>query len=188
MKPYIWLGVLLCGWLAGCTLSVRTQGVAGLVTWTTTAFDLNSNSALSNTSDRFSFTLVLRETQGEALTFNTITWEVEQTGVDLSGRQTHTGSWTLPVNGQLRQPFVYRIFCPTSAHCSDVGPTTIWHITLEGTDAQGQAVHVAVQAELPWIPPKEGGAIDANQGPGSELPAIDFTVPRLYFPRFSGSE
>ncbi len=68
------------------------------------------------------------------------------------------------------------------------GPTTIWHITLEGTDAQGQAVHVAVQAELPWIPPKEGGAIDANQGPGSELPAIDFTVPRLYFPHFSGSE
>ncbi len=184
MKRYVWLWAVLFG-VAGCALPLHTQGVVGPVTWTTSAFDLHSGSALSGDTDRFSFTLDLQETQGLSFNFTSITWEVQQKGVDLSGRQTRTGAWTLPANGALRQPFVYRIFCPSSDYCPDVGPTTQWDISFEGTDGQGQTIHVVVRAELPWIPPRGSEFSPASKpGPWVELAPIDVTVPRLYFPRF----
>ncbi|ETX05463.1 MAG: hypothetical protein ETSY2_22805 [Candidatus Entotheonella gemina] len=188
MKRYVWLLVFLIGGFWGCALPVRTQGIAGPVTWTATAFDLHSGSTLAGAADRFSFTFVLHETQGLELTFTTITWEVWQNGVDLSNRQTRSGSWSLPANGMLWQPFVYRIFCPPADDCPDIGPTTQWDITLEGTDAQGRAVHFAMQPELPWIPPRSANAPPVlTQAPSVELPPIDFTVPRLYFPRIESN-
>lgn len=184
MQRYGWLLIFFIGWLSGCALPVRTQGTAGPVTWTASAFELSSGCALAGATDRFSFTFVLQETQGLELTFNTITWEVWQNGVDLSNRQTRTGSWLLPAHGTLQQPFVYRIFCPPGDDCPDVGPTTQWDITFEGTDAKGRTVRIAVQPELPWIPPKSTHAPPGlKQSPPVELPSIDFTVPRLYFPR-----
>jgi hypothetical protein len=118
-----------------------------------------------------------------AITFNAITWEVWQKGVDLSGHQTRRGSWQLPAHGTLRQPFVYRLFCPPADYCPNVGPTSQWDIVFEGKNAQGQAVRLAVQAELPWIPPRATRATpDQPQGPLVELPPIDVSVPRLYFP------
>lgn len=184
MKRYVWLCVLLFGAM-GCALPVRTQGIAGPVAWSTAALDLDTGSGRARDPDRFSFTLALRETQGLALTFTTITWEVWQKGVQLSGPQTRTGSWSLPPHGTLLQPFVYRIMCPTSDYCPDVGPTTQWEVTFEGHDAQGQAVHLTVQAELPWIPPKTAGTPPVlQQEPSVVLPPIDITVPRLYYPRY----
>ncbi len=182
MKQYLWIGLLILG-LSGCALPVRTRGVAAPVTWTTSAFALNSGGRFDHDRSRFSFTLTLQEAQGVGLTLTDITWEVEQSGVDLSGRQTRTGSWPLPANGQLRQPFVYRIFCSSAGNCPDVGPTTQWHITLAGHDDQGRAVRLLIEAELPWIPPRTDNAAPQAKS-GDELPPIDFTVPRLYFPRF----
>ncbi len=183
MKRHVWSLIFLLGF-TGCALPVRTQGIAGPVTWSTTAFDLNSG-AFRDSPDRFSFTLVLQETRGGALTFTAITWEVSQNGVDLSGREMRTGSWSLPAHSTLRQPFVYRIFCAPAEFCPDVGPTTQWDITLEGTDARGQPVRIAMQPELPWIPPKPTptALTDAQKQSAVELPPIDITVPRLYFPR-----
>lgn len=184
MQRYVWLCVLLFG-AVGCALPVRTQGIAGPVAWSTTALDLNTGSGRAGDPDRFSFTLALRETQGLTLTLTTITWEVWQNGVEISGRQTRTGSWSLPAHGTLLQPIVYRIMCPTSDYCPDVGPTTHWEITFEGHDVQGQAIHLTVQAELPWIPPKADSApFDQQREPSVELPPIEITVPRLYYPRY----
>jgi len=184
MKRCVWLWVFLLG-VSGCALPVRTQGIIGPVNWSATAFDLNSVRALDGDRDRFSFTLTLQETQGVAITFNTITWEVWQKGVERSGQQTRKGSWQLPAHGTLRQPFVYRLFCPPADFCPDVGPTTQWDIVFEGNDAQDQAVRLAVQAELPWIPPKIVNApLDQQQGESVELPPIDVSVPRLYYPIF----
>ncbi len=185
MKPHIWLLIFLLG-LAGCALPVRTQGIAGPVSWSATSLELGRGGAFDDAPDRFAFTLVLQETQGLALTFTTVTWEVWQNGVDLSGRQMRKGSWSLPANGTLQQPFVYRISCPPSALCSDVGPTTQWESTFEGNNAQGQPVRLAVQAELPWIPPKPTASAPPETQKGSPvvLRPIDFTVPRIYYPRF----
>jgi hypothetical protein len=184
MKRYVWLWVLLFG-ATGCALSVHTQGVVGPVAWSTTALDLDTGSGRGGDPDRFSFTLALRETQGLALTLTTMTWQVWQNGVEISGRQTRTGSWSLPAHGTLLQPVVYRIVCPTSTYCPNVGPTTQWEITFEGHDAQGQAVHLVVQAELPWIPPKADSAPpDLQREPSVVLPPIEFTVRRLYYPLY----
>ena len=186
MKRYIWLWVM-CLSVAGCALPLRTQGVAGPASWSMSDYDLESSSALDGDRNRFSFILTLQETQGQALTITAVTWEVWQNGVDLSGRQTRKGSWSLQANGVLRQPFVYHLVCQSTEGCLDVGPTTQWEIAFEGRDASGQAVRLALQAELPWIPPR---AVDApphaSKEASVELPAIDFTAPRLYYPRIEG--
>jgi hypothetical protein len=180
MKRWIWLWVFLLGG-TGCALPVRTQGITGPVSWSTTAFNLKTVRSLDGVRSRFSFTLTLQETQGRALTLNAITWEVWQQGVDLSGRQTRRGPWELPAHGTLQQPFVYRIYCPPVDYCPHVGPTTQWDVVFEGTDAQGQDVRLTVQAELPWIPPKAVTATPDRE-PLVKLPPIDVSVPRKYYP------
>jgi hypothetical protein len=169
--------------MTGCALPVRTQGVTGPVSWSATAFDLDYKHSMSGDRDRFSFVLVLHETQGRALTLNAVTWEVIQTGVELSGRQTRAGSWSLPPHGTLRQPFIYRINCPPTYYCPNMGSTTQWDIVFEGQDDQGQPVRLDVHAELPWIPPRHSETQPAfQQEPSVELPPIDITSSRLYYP------
>jgi hypothetical protein len=186
MMRYIWLFVFLFG-LTACALPVRTHGIAGPVSWSTTDFELSSAGPIGGITNRFAFTLTLQETQGVPLTFTAITWEVWQKGVDLSEHHRRTGAWPLPAHGTLRQPVVYRIYCPPSDFCPDLGPTTQWDMALEGHDAQGQPVRLALQPELPWIPPKLTAPTspDAPPHPSIELPLIDIKSRRLYYPLVS---
>jgi hypothetical protein len=172
-------------WFAGCTtLPVRLSGIVPPVAWSTRDFNHSSGRTFDGDTEQFTFTLVLQETQGHPLTFTTLTWEVWQNGVDRSGRQVHTGAWALPAQGTLRQPVVYTIYCPPATLCPEVGPTTQWDMTFEGHDARGQPIRIALQPELPWIPPRSVSdpALDPQGRTGVVLPSIHIRIPRLYYP------
>ncbi len=181
MKRCAWLLLLAIG-LSGCVpLPVQTNGRVGDVAWSTTALDQATE---FNDTERFSFTLGLQEMAGIDLTLTKITWKVWQDGVDLGGEETRTGSWRLPARGTLQQPFVYRLFCPPSTQCPDVGPTSDWDVSFEGNDAQGQSVGFSLKAILPWIPPRAaaGPPAAAQTRAPVVLPPIHIIARRIYYP------
>ncbi len=184
MKRSLWLLVFVIG-LSGCaSLPVQTSGRVSQVAWSTTALDHGSESALNGDTERFAFTLVLQETAGVDLTLTKITWKIWQDEVDLGGEETRTGSWSLPAHGTLWQPFVYRIFCPPGHFCPDVGPTIEWDIAIEGIDARGEPVQLALKAILPWIPPRTvaSSSTVAQARPEVVSTPIHVIARRIYYP------
>ncbi len=184
MKSYIWLLPLIL-WISGCVaLPVNTDGRIDEVAWSTTDLDHGSEFGFQGDTERFAFTLILRETAGTPLKLTKITWRIEHDQVDLGGEETRTGSWSLPAHGTLWQPFVYRIYCPPSADCPAVGPTMQWAIAFEGQNAQGQPVHFTVQPTLPWTPSKTTASLasETQERPAVVASPIHINARRIYYP------
>ncbi len=184
MKSWIWFfGVWVA--LSGCaTYQLQTDGQVNQVTWYVTDLDSGSDFGLRGDTERYSFTLVLKEIAGRDLTLKKVTWRIAHDGVDLGGEETTFGSWSLPAHGVLGQPFVYRIYCPPSTLCPDVGGTMQWDIAFEGHDAQDQPVHIALQTTLPWVPKGDQVAIANQTQPRPEAVSspIHVTERRIYYP------
>jgi hypothetical protein len=114
------------------------SGVSGSVTWQVVDMKAGGDAHSSWSS----FVLVLRETNGSAITFTRI---AKYLGQGSGGHDL--GLWSLQANGELRLPFASRRFCG-GATCSVASPPT-WGIVLTGKDERDRDVRVAIQIRLP---------------------------------------
>ena len=120
------LGSLL---LAGCTpVGVRTSGVSGPVDWRTTDFEWHPEAFGEQV---YTFTLLLRETQGRDLTFTQVAAVLYNATDSLPAHWQRSGQWRLPAHGEVAIPLGSRRRCPY-VQCWDSGPglTPVWHLTL----------------------------------------------------------
>jgi hypothetical protein len=124
--------------LAGCA---TTTGVSGPVAWQAVDSTVRGDSF----SARYEFTLVLRETAGQALTFTTLGM------TPAFGRHGEQGGrWELPAHGELRLPIAARFTCSGHASACRASGQTLWyHITLTGRDEQGRPVRIPISVTLP---------------------------------------
>jgi hypothetical protein len=129
---------------------VRTQGVSGPVDWRTTDFEWHPEAFGEQV---YTFTLLLRETQGRDLTFTRVAAVLYNATDSLPAHWQRTGQWRLPAQGELRIPLGSRRYCPY-VKCGDSGPglEPVWHLTLSGTDQGGQPVRLVMDLRLPVIP------------------------------------
>jgi hypothetical protein len=138
--------------LAGCTtpVGVRTSGVSGPVDWRTTDFEWHPEGF---DEQAYTFTLLLRETQGRDLTITHLHAVLYNTTDSLPAHWERTGQWRLPARGEVSIPLGSRRYCPY-AKCWDSGPSLdpVWHLTLRGTDQGGQPVRLALDLRFPSIP------------------------------------
>ena len=124
--------------LAGCS---TTAGVSGPIAWQAVDSTVRGDSF----SARYEFTLVLRDTAGQPLTFTTL-------GVTPAfGRYAEqSGSWALPAHGELRLPIAARFTCLGHASACRASGQSLWyHITLSGRDEQRRPVRIPISVTLP---------------------------------------
>jgi hypothetical protein len=129
---------------------VRTNGVSGPVDWHATDFAWSPEAFGAQS---YTFTLLLRETQGRDLTFTRVDGVLYNALDSLPFHWQTTGQWRLPAQGELAIPLHSRRSCP-AASCWDSGPSLepIWRLTLRGTDQGGQPVRLVVDLRFPPIP------------------------------------
>jgi hypothetical protein len=140
------------------SLRVRTEGVSGPIAWRAT--DLKIQAAGEATGvigagvqqEVYSFTLVLRETHGTALTFTKMAYRIDS-GPGIRPFFAEQGvQWSLRPRGELRWPLHSTWSC-TGGDCVRPGLfAPVWHIVLTGTDTQGQPVRVVIDLTLPANP------------------------------------
>jgi hypothetical protein len=137
--------------IVGCTtLGARTMGVSGPLTWHVT--DLSVHTVALELREQYSFTLVLQETPGRALTFATLTAHFQNSRGSRPVFWEQTGAWSLPAHGTLRIPLTSSRYCPY-VHCRESGALAPeWYITLTGTKSGGQPMHYALTLRLPTAP------------------------------------
>ena len=147
------IGLALMGslLLAGCSaFGTRTSGVSGPVEWRTTDFAWGAEGFGGQS---YTFTLLLRETQGNDLTFTHVAAVLHNAADSRPAFWERTGQWRLPAHGEVPIPLGSRRYCP-SAPCWDSGPglVPVWHLTLTGTDQRGQPVRLVMDLRFPPIP------------------------------------
>ena len=148
-----WLITLLLSLVVvGCaTTGVRTNGTSGAVVWQVIDFRLDPPSLLEK-RETYNFTLVLRETQGIAITFTQLNAKVYNAFGSFLVPLEKTGRWQLAAHGELRFPLVSIRYCPY-VECRRPAPMAPeWSLDLMGTDAQGQPVRLAIVVRLPYTP------------------------------------
>jgi hypothetical protein len=92
------LGVLGC--------APHLTGNSGALTWQVTDLRVVERSVAGTARDLYTFTLVLQETQGSAVTFTHLEQTVSQPSVNAVGEARHSAVlWKLRPHGELRQPF-----------------------------------------------------------------------------------
>ena len=137
--------------LVGCVPGgVRTSGVSGPVDWRATDF-VASTEAFG--AQGYTFTLLLRETQGREVTFTQVDGILYNATDSRPVHWQRTGQWRLPAHGELSIPLGSRRSCP-SAPCWDSGPSLepMWRLTLTGADQGGQPVRLVLDLRFPAIP------------------------------------
>lgn len=138
--------------VVGCaTIGARTNGTSGSVVWQATDLRLDPASFLEK-RETYNFTLVLRETQGIAITFTQLNAKVHNAFGSFLVPWEKTGRWQLAAHGELRLPLVSIRYCPY-VKCRRPEPLAPeWSLDLTGTDAQGQPVRLAIEVRLPYTP------------------------------------
>ena len=137
--------------LAGCTtLGVRTSGVSGPVEWRTTDFEWHADGIGEQV---YTFTLLLRDTQGRDITFTHLDAVLHNAAESLPAYWQRTGQWRLPAYGEVPIPLGSRRSCPYD-QCMYSGPglVPVWQLTLRGTDQGGQPVRLVLDMRFPAIP------------------------------------
>ena len=156
---YCMLFALLLGMVvAGCApLGIRTEGVSGPIAWRATDLKIRAVGEASGfigraVQEAYSFTLVLKESQGTAITFTNMAATFSVATAVLPGSFEQTGRWELRPYGELRWPLETSYSC-TSIDCVNPGVIApVWHITLTGTDDRSQPVRVVIDLRLPSNP------------------------------------
>ncbi len=123
---------------------IKVSGVSGPVEWR--AADIQPGF-------KYSFVLVLKETQGTSIMFTTIEQRV-QASLNARGlimpdgkadlTSSRNGTWQLPAGGELRVPFGFMLVC---RECQSWTPA--WSIVLTGKNEAGEAVRVDADVILP---------------------------------------
>ena len=152
------LALLLSMVVAACAaLGTRTAGRSGPITWRATDFKVQAVGEASGFVGRtaqevYSFTLVLHESQGTAITFTRVAATYNATTATRPASFEQTGRWELRPHGELRWPLQNTYGC-ASIDCINPGAIApVWHIILTGTDNRGQPVRVVIDLRLPANP------------------------------------
>ncbi|HXG04041.1 MAG TPA: retropepsin-like aspartic protease, partial [Candidatus Binatia bacterium] len=142
--------------LAGCATSrPATEGTSGAVSWQATDFSRDA-------AGRYTFTLVLRERAGVAVTFTRLSYRAPG-----SAEESREVAWTLPAHGELRQPFAAAaLTCPREVDCADPAAHVPLTVELAGTDAAGQPVRLTLGIRLP----AQAATTVASAPPGRAAP------------------
>jgi hypothetical protein len=143
---------LIAALVMGCgSAPIRTEGIAGPVTWQAMDFQLAKVTVNNQPGERYSFTLLLKETCGAGMTFTEIKWTISQHGVTPT-TSDRTIRWRLPPHGQWRVPFSFSWYCPQAFEsCAGARGVPPWNIILTGTDDRGQPVQVVIAVAPPSL-------------------------------------
>src|SRR5215510_7495785 len=161
------VAALLALGVPGC--APQLTGHSGALTWEVTDLRIVERSVAGTARDLYTFTLVLQETQGSAVTFTHLEQIVSQPSVNAAGETQHSAVlWKLRPHGELRQSFSFYWYCATS-DCPKgqaLAPAPWYNIRLTGTDEGGQSVQVAIDVKLPGNPPgpKVGPSLARSSG------------------------
>lgn len=158
---------------AGCAaLGPRTEGAAGAVSWKAEDLELVQRSINQSSRWSYSFSLVVRETRGVAITFNEIQTIVYQPGTNPSS-PIYRGVWPLSAYGAFRIPLSSGLTCRSFSGCQGATvPIPSWRIILGGTDERGASVREVLDLRLPADPPP------LTVKRADSIPAINLTTPR----------
>ena len=150
MVGLLLISALIPTLVTGCASApIRTEGVAGPVTWQALDFQLAKTTINKQPGERYAFTLLVKETRGAGITFTEMRWTISQHGVTPSTSE-RTGRWRLPPRGQWRLPFSVSWYCPQAVDsCPGATGVPQWHIILTGTDDRGQPVQVVIAVAPP---------------------------------------
>ena len=100
--------------VTGCTeRQVRVTGASGPIAWQVTDFRIVARSVQGTPRDLYTFTLVLQETQGTAITFQHVVSRLTHPSIPTLPQQSPI-LWQLRPHGELRQPFSFPL-CTTDA-------------------------------------------------------------------------
>src|SRR5437879_13881155 len=100
--------------VTGCTeRQVRVTGASGSIAWQVTDFRIVARSVQGTPRDLYTFTLVLQETQGTAITFQHVVSRLTHPSIPTLPQQSPI-LWQLRPHGELRQPFSFPL-CTTDA-------------------------------------------------------------------------
>lgn len=151
------LAVCLSVMITGCTAlspNPRVESGHPSVLWQATDFRVSARTIDKAERQLYTFTLVLEETQGSAITFTQLDYSIYHPGIDRIPASERTAIvWKLRPHSELRQLFYSAPYC-SEARCTTRGHLTPrWHILLTGTNDQGQPVRVGIALAWPLQPP-----------------------------------
>ena len=156
-----------------CLLQPLTEGSAAGLAWHTADVTLGRKTLDVRSWWEYSFSLVVKETRGTALTFNEIKTTAYQPGIS-PWSATYRGVWQLPANDAFRIPLSVSLACPHGApNCTGTNvPIPLWRITMTGRTVGGEPVRYVIDLRMPADPPAPT-ALTATS-----IRAIDLTAPR----------
>ena len=149
---FVLLGMLI----AGCVpLGTRTEGTSGPIAWHVT--DLKSESVGDRTRPgdvrgTYSFTLVLKETQGIPITFTYRKDTIYAGELTVLRSADQAISLRVRPHEERRFPLTFSWGCAAADCLQSMSVAPMWTINLTGSDEKGQAVQVVIKIRLPDNP------------------------------------
>jgi len=142
-------------------------GASGPIVWQVTDFRIVARSVQGIPRALYTFTLVIQETQGTAMTFQQVVSRLTHPSISTLPQQSSV-LWQLRPYGELRQPFAFPL-CATDA-CKQAAAMAPWSLDLAllGTDTRLQPLRVVIHTGLPNAPaaPFLSSAATREDGPG----------------------
>lgn len=149
------LGLLLLVLASGCAtlaLGPRLEGQSGPVAWRATDLKIETRTIQGEPREVYSFVLVLREMQGDRLTFTKMERVLSKHGSQ-AAMTTDTGRWTLQPRGEFRLPLWSYFYCRLPGEClDDKWNAPLWRVVFSGTNESGQSTRVTMDIALPADP------------------------------------
>lgn len=175
-------GIVVLALSACSTLGPLTEGSAPGLAWYAADVELARKTAETRSWWQYSFSLVVKETRGTALTFNEIKTAVYQPNVN-SWSPLYRGVWELPANDTFRIPLTVSLSCPhVVPNCQGPNvPIPLWQITMTGRSATGEPVRFVIDLRMPADPPSPPLVT------ATSIRTISLTAPRAPAPAAQGS-
>jgi len=137
-------------------LGVRTEGTSGPLAWHVTNLKSTSVPGLRGTigdvHGTYSFTLVLKETQGMPITFTYRKDTIYASSVTILKSADEAINLRFRSHEEHRFPLTFSWGCSAGDCIQAANVTPRWTINLTGTDAQGHAVQAVIKIHLPAKP------------------------------------
>jgi len=150
---FVLLGMLI----AGCVpLGTTTEGTSGPIAWHVTDLKTESVPGLRGTIGEahgtYSFTLVLKETQGIPITFTYRKDTIYASSLTILNSADQAVNLRFRPHQERRFPLTFSWGCPAGdcLQVENVAPR--WTINLTGTDDKGNAVQAVINIHLPANP------------------------------------